>query len=299
MNSLPLSWSIVIKTADNLETIKNRHFEWLATPQVSESYLKNEIDGVTEKNLIIRGCNEEHMKHLKGNGFYFSQFGMEAVLDTSEDHFNKKSLMETIRRGKKHGRIIILDFSQKNKLKLEKFRAKTVHGNFPQLKNLFQSEFKPNNLLLVYIDKNEKWLGAILLSKNSKTKLHTELLLRMVNAPVGIMESLVERAFHLAKNMGYKQISLGEVPFISKRNGFDDYVSLLSFHLGKFFSFAYNYDGLYNFKNKFRPSWEEVYICSNKKIRIRHLFFLFSQSQFHKLAIKKLLYIFFNKFFND
>ena len=287
MDTLPLSWSLEHKPNEDIGIIENKHFKWLATTEVSNLNLYKELKLRTDRNVIVRGCNKEHKEYLENYGFHFSQCGMEAILDTSLDHFEKKSLREIISRGKKHGRIISLNYSPTNKKRLEEFRKKAIHGNFPQLINLFQSEFKPNNILLVFIDRNKNWLGAILLSKNSKVKVHTELLLRSVNAPIGIMESLIEHAFILVKSLGYNQFSLGEVPFIYNGKLFDDFIGSLTAYLGKIFSFAYSYKGLYVFKNKFNPLWKEIYICSNKKIRISHLYFLFTQSHFHKLAVKK------------
>ena len=128
-----------------------------------------------------------------------------------------------------------------------------------------------------------------MLSKNSFEKLHTELLLRRVETPVGVMEALIEHTFSYAKYHGFSELSLGEVPFIRTAAKNSDLHSTILEDMGRLFNFAYNFEGLYNFKNKFRPEWKDLYICANNGIKMKHLFFLFVNTNFHNLAIHKLI----------
>jgi hypothetical protein len=215
---------------------------------------------------------------------------MEAVLNTSQDHFNKRSLKDLVKRGNRHGIVQKISYSEKNETKLNRFKKYTSHANEPQLKNLFQTDFNEHNSLYVFKKFNNDWLGAILLSQNGKEKLHTELILRHSDAPVGIMEALVYYIFEEAKKNGWKELSLGEVPFKIEHRSFD----LRSYTIksaGRLVNFAYNHNGLYNFKNKFQPGWENLYICSSSKFRIKHILFILFYSNFHKLFVHKLFYI--------
>jgi len=293
MNSLPLSWSIVNDNCNDSKVVNKWNMNWIALRNIHSDKFISQVDQLLESksNTIVRGCNTELKDKFEEYGFFSTQIGLEAVLFTCNNHFSKKSLQYLVRRGKRNGKIEQVSYSKENHEKLAVFKKACVHGNEPQLQNLFQLEFKKNNLLYAFVNNKKEWLGAILLSENSKDKLHTELLLRRKNAPAGIMEALVEYCFLESKKNGYSQLSLGEVPFSFKRINYKDPLSLLSFQFGRILKFAYNYKGLYNFKQKFNPKWKEVFICASSKIGIKHLFLLFIYSNFHSLILQKLLYI--------
>lgn len=292
MNSLPLSWSLLNSEVRYSKTISRWNIKWLALQNVSKSMFISEVEKGLSKyyDTILRGCNSKLVNKLEDVGFSSIQIGMEAVLDTRKDHFNKDSLKKILKRGKRHGRVMKIPYSEKNMLKLNDFQKLSVHGAEPQLKHLFQTEYKENNLLYIFTDFNKKWLGAILLSKNSINKLHTELILRHPKAPIGIMEVLVEFIFNKAKKQNFRYLSLGEVPFTANDIGLLKIKSWFTVKTGRLLNFAYNYKGLYNFKNKFQPNWEKLYICSSTKVKLKHLFFIFFHSNFHKLIVYKLLY---------
>lgn len=291
MDSLPLSWSITKNKKSNSKIIDKWNLRWHALNFSPSSDYRIYYDQISNHNYetIIRGCNSELEKKLSNYGFSSIQIGMEAVLKTSYDHFNKKSLKELVKRGQRHGIIEKIKYSEENKIKLNEFKNITSHSKEPQLKNLFQTEFSKDNFLYIFKN-NNNWLGAILISKNSKKKLHTELILRRPNAPIGIMEALIRHVFIESKNNGWKELSLGEVPFVIDRNSF----SLRSFAVkgaGKIINFAYNHKGLYNFKNKFQPNWEKLYICTSSKFKLKHIFFILFYSNFHKLITYKMFSI--------
>ena len=52
---------------------------------------------------------------------------------------------------------------------------------------------------------------------------------------------------------------------------------------GRRLKFAYNYEGLFHFKDKFSPRWEPVYICANPGINYLSLLRLFVKSNFLSL----------------
>ncbi len=291
MNSLPLSWSICETKNLTSASIENWKVDWIAIQNVSSPFISKQlVKNHKGKETLIRGCSNVLKNELEDIGYSSLLVGYEAVLDLQENPFRKRSLKELINRGKRFGKVVKIPFSIKNQQKLKEFQKITSHCNEPQLKNLFQMEFTLNNFLYVFIDNYENWLGAIMLSKNSTQKLHAELLLRKQNAPNGIMEALVAKVFSDARNNNYSYFSLGEVPFIRSVYDNGNFYSKIIYVIGKSLSFAFYYDGLYNFKDKFNPIWEKVYICSSNKVGFRHLFFIFIHSNFHKLVAYKLLY---------
>jgi lysylphosphatidylglycerol synthetase-like protein (DUF2156 family) len=293
MNSLPLSWSVVDDKNLESTSIINWQINWLAIKNMTSTdfnFLANNIIK-SKTDTLIRGCNKDHKIKLESNGYTSLHVGYEATLDLNENPFKKKSIIDLIRRGKKFGKVTRIPYSELNKSKLNRFQKLTSHGNEPQLKNLFQMEFNPSHFLNVFYDKNSDWLGAILISKNSEIKLHTELLLRKKNAPIGIMETLIEFTFQQAKREGYKYLSLGEVPFAKLSEIKMNFMDSTLFQMGDLINFAYNHKGLYHFKNKFNPKWSEVYLCVSNKVNFKHILFLLVHSNLHKL----LLYKFFKK----
>jgi lysylphosphatidylglycerol synthetase-like protein (DUF2156 family) len=293
MNSLPLSWSIN-SNSKFIQTVKHKNICWISYGSLNKDQdFYSTIDSfcLQKKNdLIIRGCDSTITNYLENKGFNSIKVGSEAVLDTTKDLFKKKSLMKLVKRGFNKGKIEKFNFSIENKLKLEEFIKISKHSREPQLQNLFLTEFKSNHLLYV-LSRNEEWLGAILISQNSETKIHTELILRKENSPVGTLEAIIYQIYEDAKLKNIPYVSLGEVPFISKINFLNDgfYTSIIIL-AGKTLKFAYNYKGLRNFKNKFNPTWQPIYICISHKISLKHFIFLFIQTNFYRLMFFKLVY---------
>ncbi|PID57321.1 MAG: hypothetical protein CR986_09330 [Ignavibacteriae bacterium] len=286
MNTLPLSWSITNLDSESSSVISRWDIDWIALKNLSDYNLNfSSITG--NNNIVIRGCNSEIKEHLDKKGFSAFKIGREAILSTDQNHFKKKSLRELVKRGNKNGTVVSLPYNSTNKIKLQKFRKKSVHGKEPQLLNLFQTEFSEQNFLYVLKDKCDNWLGAVLLSENSKEKLQTELILRFDSTPNGTMEAIFYKIFNDAKLKGYKQFSLGEVPFTIHKHSKSLYGQLLKVTL-PFLKIGFNFNSLYNFKNKFEPMWDDLYICTSKKINAKHILFLILQTNFHKLFFNKL-----------
>jgi phosphatidylglycerol lysyltransferase len=102
------------------------------------------------------------------------------------------------------------------------------------------------------------------------------------------MDALVWEISKILKKENYAEFSLGEVPFIAndKKHIFSK-TNLLQF-IGSKFKFAYNYEGLFHFKNKFATRWDNVFICSNGKLRFLDLFRIAKKSNLLSLTLYKM-----------
>ena len=85
---------------------------------------------------------------------------------------------------------------------------------------------------------------------------------RRKNAPKGVMELLVYTIFKKLKSEGARTWSLGDVPYVVYNSKIFSKEFIINF-TGRKLRFAYNYLGLYNFKNKFKPEWYDSLICTN------------------------------------
>ncbi len=291
---LPQSWIRSASNSPQIHSVKltNHKSLWFSTAEIPTC---NNLIEILEShhlfrkvNIIIRGCNEELSGLLAQKGFEKIIAGKEAVLEFDKDHFSKKSLKELIRRGKRHGRVTEIPFSPENSEKLEKFKQKSPHSKEPQLKHFFVDRFLENTRLFVFTGEENTWHGAIVISVNSRDKLQTELLLRSIDAPIGIMEALVYGVFEKLKDSGYREWGLGEVPFLVDSGELDCFSkAFLINKIGQLIKFAYNYKGLFHFKNKFNPRWDNAFICAKPNLRLCHLFFLAIKSNLLHLIIYK------------
>lgn len=263
---------------------------WINNPNDKSIYnYINSTHGLrfNDKKVFVSRCNSEFVNYYKNNGFETLKFGKEAVLDLRKDHFMKKSLRELINKGAKAGEMIELINSKENKEKLEYFKNECVHESEPQLRYIFNSLLLPHNRLFIFMGNNNLWLAAITISNSGNKELTTDLMLRKKNAPKGVMEGLIFNIFNTLKNEKYNYWSLGEVPFIVYDSPILTKEFLLNYS-GRKLNFAYNYLGLYNFKNKFNPIWKETYLCGKPNLSLPTLLFVAFLSNLVNLVISRL-----------
>lgn len=294
LSNLPLSWQY---TSNKSNPIEQRLIlssqRWLTTFQTDFDGFRNLTNSIREdkkKSFLIRGCNTLLTDALVNESFDHIVLGKEAVLNFSKNHFEKKSLRELIKRGFKKGQVIEVARNEESNPLLDKLKMSSRHGKEPQLKHLFITEFIEGTRLFVFINRDNEWLAAVLVSINSPDKYHTELLLKHNDAPIGVMETLIFHTFESLKDSGKKELSLGEVPFyvnipISK----SFYRDFILNRIAKFFRFAYNYKGLYDFKNKFNPRWDDVFICGYPRLRLSHIAGIIIRSNLLWLIFYKIL----------
>lgn len=96
-------------------------------------------------------------------------------------------------------------------------------------------------------------------------------MLKQENAPSGVMEMLLAGIFRTLRDEGYAEWSLGEVPFFhlvntkGEKHSFEEHVVALTAGMSRY---AYDFEGLYSFKNKFGPEWRDVYLYSKTDVSL-------------------------------
>ncbi len=292
---LPFSFCRYGKSTPSMFFIDlTRKIKWLTFARVPygydlKSFLKEKVYPYN-KGLLIDGCNDGVALEFSDNGFEILKTGQEAILKLRYNHFKKKSLKELIRRGYRGKHFEEIPYSPEMKERLRKFRFECAHGSEPQLKYLFNDEFEPFNRLFVIKDDNDVWYGAFMLSDKEDYFAQTELILRRKHAPVGVMEALIYSIFNTLKAEGYEYWSLGAVPFTVYEDTLFSKEGMLNF-VGRRLRFAYNYEGLFFFKNKFNPIWIDYYFCVRPKLTFTVLLKVLIKTNLHKLIINKLPHI--------
>lgn len=265
--------------------------KWLTFARVPYEYnLKNflrENIYTINKGILIDGCNKGVTDELSEHGYESLKTGQEAILNLSFDHFKKKSLKELIRRGFRSKQFEEVPFSMEMKNRLRKFKYDCAHGSEPQLRYLFNDEFESFNRLFVIKDEKDVWYGAFMLSNKEKDYAQTELILRRKNAPVGVMEALIYSVFNQLKAESFLYWSLGAVPFTVYEDTLFSKEGLLNF-IGRRLRFAYNYKGLFFFKNKFNPIWIDYYFCVKPKLTLKMLVGILIKTNLLKLILSKM-----------
>lgn len=290
--NLPLSWTIsqTKKECFAQISLSTKKSMWLSNAKLNSEYnfiklIQSQIG--KDYSIFLRGCNKQQIAQLEKIGFVSMLAGKEAILDLSGNYFERKSIKKLVKRGLRHGTVHEVQFTEQNRIKVNKFKKKCVHGSEPELKYLFITEFTDESRLFV-LEQKKEWLALIVVTENSEDKFHTELLLRKKHAPVGVMEALICETFRILQNSTKKFFSLGEVPLILEEESLINIKQKLIYKLGKTIGHFYNYNGLYKFKNKFNPIWQNVYIAGYQKIKMLDLAVLTFKTQLVKLALYKL-----------
>lgn len=266
--SLPLSWNWIRHEADSISHFKlSSKRIWIFSAsfhlEKNQSFLEN-LNSLTNENLLIRGLNESQKNLMCRNGFESLHSGLEAEIDLNNYINRKKSLIELVKRGLKKGRVVEYPANEDTAAKFIDLLSYSRHAAEPKLRHLFQTGINKNLRVFVLEDESKKLLGGITISRNSKTKYHTELLIKRKGAPVGVMEALIDSVSIKLIDEGIEIFSLGEVPLIVNQplTMKEKFIHLL----GKILSINYNYKGLFNFKNKFNPRWKPLYVCAYPKM---------------------------------
>lgn len=242
------------------------------------------------EGILIRGCRSEIAGFLMGRGLAALRTGAEALIDLGSHSGTLTAAMGISRRGMRWGSVEEVPFTEACADRITRLMSASAHGTKPQLRYLYRTGPDHLTRCFVYRTPIDKWLGAVTVSMTSQSSAHTEMMLRDKEAPPGVMETLFLEIMGTLKREGFKEFSLGEVPFVS--DSFDSAAALNSgqhvkekvlFCTGYLLKYAYNFENLFRFKNKFRPVWRPVYICAPKMPWLA-LADMFVESGFHALS---------------
>ncbi|NTV63990.1 MAG: DUF2156 domain-containing protein [Oscillochloris sp.] len=238
----------------------------------------------TLSGALIRGCSPSLAGFLQHHGWEVARVGMEAIVDLEGEGLQRRSVVKMVKQARHHGAAREVAWSTQAAAQLREFAARARYAGRPQLRDLFRNEFTPGTRLFVFDREDDRWQGAILLSVANRSTVVTELMLRLPEAPGGVMESLFACAGARLRTEGVRQLSLNEAPFFHLGEGLRPNEWLIS-AVGRQMGGAYNAVGLQRFKAKFAPHWRPVYLCARPRLSLLALTDLFAASGCLRLTL--------------
>ena len=230
----------------------------------SENEFVELLNECYEGGFMIRGCSSALAER-------FSKYGDVVCLGASAEidlvaHSPSASLSKLAKRGSRQVWVHEYSDIQSQISLLAKIRPLTRHAILPQLLHLFRTSVGANIRLFGACDSAGEPLGVITLSTRAPGHLHSELLLRADSAPVGVMEYLLQVIIEKLYAEGNTILSLGEVPFVPSTGNNprvlrNSYLETVVRSASGLLNPSYNVQGLFNFKDKFCPTWVPVYWC--------------------------------------
>lgn len=299
MDMIPLSWTRSGTSRPVFDNVRLplSGLKWIHSAEIPARLtfedVYNELMAGFGTNIVIRGCRSDIAEFLLSKGFGAVRTGAEGVIDLENLCEPPASVRALVNRGLRHGIVEEIPFSEMHERRVREFKSVSAHGAKPELRYLFNTSFHPRSRCFVLRTPEDLWLGAVTVSMASGSSAHAEMILRRKNVPTGIMEALFAGIIKTMKGEGLKQFSLGEVPFVSPPETAaltpgSRITERLLHGAGRVLRYAYDYEGLYGFKNKFCPSWEPVYVCA-PEISWRALADLFLVSRFCALSGSELI----------
>ena len=277
IETIPLSWLRSDTAYPRFKSVRLplSGLTWIHSAEIPLELSFEEIyAGLVERfgeGMLIRGCRTEIAAYLMGNGFEVLRTGAEALINLGSDTKAHAIAKGISRRGIRRGGVEEIPFTEACLERVSRLRTASAHGRKPQLRYLYYIGLDPLTRCFVYRTPEDRWLGAVTVSTSSEFSAHTEMILRDKEAPPGVMEVLFSGILNKLEEEGFREFSLGEVPFVSRGHDanttppFGQYVKeRFLFGTGHLFKYAYNFENLFRFKNKFRPIWKPVYICAPK-----------------------------------
>ena len=292
---LPLSWCVQEELQHPLIQKVPLAFsktDWLAFGDVPQHFTPEKLalwlhQHQKARSYMMRGCHPFFLQHLEKQGGQTVLTGREALLDLRQPHLERKSLRELARRGRRHGEIIEVNRKDLHgHLNMIEPFLKRVQANYTApLAYLYRTQLPASERF--WILKSDRIWGLISLIPTSSNTWHTELLLRDPEAPIGILEALIQDIFKVLQSENARYWSLGEIPFhppIPPKG----LKSLAINQIGRKIDFAYSSSGLLNFKKKFRPFWRPVYLYGWPRLSWFNLGAMFWQSNCHQMVLTEL-----------
>jgi lysylphosphatidylglycerol synthetase-like protein (DUF2156 family) len=268
---LPLSWTRIegIKAIYRDILLPVSRIRWVTFADIPHEYtfqiLYEDLCRTYPDGYVIRGCTPEMADFFHLEKCYMVRSGAEAVLDLGRPHMKRKTISASLNRGIKHGQVEEISVNDSTVHQFDAFRRETTHAEKPQLSHVFRQNLSLDKRTFVFCSYSGKWLALITISRRDRFAFHTELMLRHRNAPGDIMECLVAEIFEILRSEGIQEWSLGEVPFVFPDQAASEPlnpVEKLILTIASSCKYAYDYETLYRFKNKFSPVWRPVMLCT-------------------------------------
>ncbi len=278
---LPLSWTRT-DTANPLFNVVNLPYSspgWIPTAEISHGYSFDQVFGeylrLRPDGFVLQSCSRPLRDYLIRQGCQAAAMGAEAVLDLPWR--GKRSVRDLARQGRRHGTVHEIECSRNDQKKLAQLSRDTPPRQGVQLRHTGRPRFDDSTRCFILETTEYKWLGAITLSTPAPNYVHTELLIRHREVPVGIMEAIITSIADQLALEGVQHLSLGAVTplpaaesktiFAAHRHPKELWTrSQFFFRLGRALKFAYDAEGLWRFKNKFSPRWEPLYLCASPSL---------------------------------
>ncbi len=274
----PLSWARTETTEPLFNPVRLPFSSpaWIPTAEIPHHYSFDQVYSEYLSSLpngfVLQSCSPALRDYLIQKGCQAAPMGAEAVLDLPWR--GKRSVRELARRGRRHGSVREIADSPIHQTRLAQLIRNSPSRQGVQLKHTERSEFDGSTRCFIFETPEHRWLGAITLSTPAPGYVHTELILRHRQAPVGIMEAMISAITQQLAQEGVQHLSLGTVTplpapesdalFAAYRHPDELWTrSQLSFRLGRALKIAHNAEGLWRFKNKFSPRWEPLYLCAS------------------------------------
>lgn len=274
----PTTWVTFADVPESLES--------LALPELLRKHLHAE--GI--RRWVIRGVHPCFFAHLPVE---VALTGREALLDLRNPlHVHRASLRALVRRGLRHGCVHHLSLSQgglpsafQPAYRVLKQRV-TARYQVPLIHMYRRHVLESDRLWVFQQHESSRLLGAISIIASGPGCWHTEVLMRDPEAPVGVMEALVQRVFEDLQQEQQRYWSLGEVPFYptAPPQGLKARAIVMT---GQHIEFAYRAQGLLHFKQKFKPLWRPVYLCGAPRLYWTDMASMFWSTQASRLVWRK------------
>jgi len=298
IESLPLSWCrhCMATPTYRRHLLPVSQMSWISFGTLPPSYsferVYSEFLSKRKEGFLLRGCSAEIAMFLAKRGCEVVHTGAEAVLELSNAHLEKNSLQKLLKQVRKHGHAAEVGLNANTRKQLNAFQKECRHGEKPQLAHLFRAFPYDACRCFVFQSPQGKWLAAMTVSQQSAKKWQTELLLKHRDSPVGVMEALIEAVFLILRKEGFLQWSLSEVPFYHVLQRAPEKLSakeLAMRSIGEMWKSAYNFDGLFRFKDKFDPVWQPIFLCAYPQLSVLSLAEIAFQTGYADLVLHETL----------
>ena len=274
---LPSGWLRIDRPCPQYHEVKlpiSRH-TWLAFADIPSSYdlvaLYEDLNSSYPEGFVLRGCPPEVSDLFLELQHDTCRTGIDAVIDLNDQsHFDGKMVQSALKRGCRHGRAEEILSMEEQSGRFQSLLSASPHAGKPWLKHLFRSDPTKASRCFVFRSFSGNWLACLTLSRQTEKVYRVELMLRSRHAPGDIMECLIAATAEKLRNEGADELSLGEVPFMLHESDSQSLSMLeqLIFSSAPLWRHAYNYQGLYSFKKKFRPIWRTMRLCAGPSVQL-------------------------------